>query len=147
MRDGDASAARAARTRPAAGPGASGGPPAPPAGPRGPAVLWRPGAAGRLAAADRAAGRGLARQAARELGHPRARRLLIDCLILLVPVIVLTVIVVGVAAGSDTGAAVTGLLGFLAYLVVALLYAPLLMAREGARNGQTLGQAGRSASG
>jgi uncharacterized RDD family membrane protein YckC len=60
--------------------------------------------------------------------------------ILLVPVILLTVIVIGIAAGSDAGAAITGLLGFLAYLVVAFLYAPLLMARDGARNGQTWGK-------
>jgi uncharacterized RDD family membrane protein YckC len=65
---------------------------------------------------------------------------LIDGLILLVPVVGLTVIVVAIAAGSDTGAIVTGIVGFLAYLVVALLYAPLLMAREGARNGQTWGK-------
>jgi uncharacterized RDD family membrane protein YckC len=65
---------------------------------------------------------------------------LIDWLVLLVPVVVLTVIVVGVAAGSDTGAIVTGVLGFLAYLVAALIYAPLLMAREGERNGQTWGK-------
>jgi uncharacterized RDD family membrane protein YckC len=57
-----------------------------------------------------------------------------------VPVIILTVIVVAVAAGSDTGAVVTGVFGFLAYLVVAFLYAPLLMAREGPRNGQTWGK-------
>jgi uncharacterized RDD family membrane protein YckC len=65
---------------------------------------------------------------------------LIDWLILLVPVVVLTVIVVGVATNSDTGAWVTGILGFLAYLVVALLYAPLLMARDGEHNGQTWGK-------
>jgi uncharacterized RDD family membrane protein YckC len=65
---------------------------------------------------------------------------LIDWLILLVPVVILTAIVIGVAAGSDTGAIVTGILGFLAYLVVAFLYAPLLMARDGARNGQTWGK-------
>jgi uncharacterized RDD family membrane protein YckC len=65
---------------------------------------------------------------------------LIDGLILLVPVIVLTVIIVAIAAGSDTGAVVTGIVGFLAYLVAAFLYAPLLMAREGPRNGQTWGK-------
>jgi uncharacterized RDD family membrane protein YckC len=65
---------------------------------------------------------------------------LIDFVILLVPVILLTVIVIGIVAGSDAGAAITGLLGFLAYLVVAFLYAPLLMARDGARNGQTWGK-------
>jgi uncharacterized RDD family membrane protein YckC len=65
---------------------------------------------------------------------------LIDALILLVPVVVLTVIVVAVAAGSDTGAVVTGIFGFLAFLVVAFLYAPFLMAREGPGNGQTWGK-------
>jgi uncharacterized RDD family membrane protein YckC len=70
----------------------------------------------------------------------RAAAWLIDLLVLLVPVIVLTVIVVAIAAGSDTGAIVTGVLGFLAYLVVALLYAPLLMARDGEHNGQTWGK-------
>jgi uncharacterized RDD family membrane protein YckC len=65
---------------------------------------------------------------------------LIDWLILLVPVIVLTVIVVAIAAGSDTGAWVTGILGFLAYLVVAFVYAPVLMMREGQHNGQTWGK-------
>jgi uncharacterized RDD family membrane protein YckC len=65
---------------------------------------------------------------------------LLDGLILLVPVIALTVIIVAIAAGSDTAGWVTGILGFLAYLVVAFLYAPLLMAREGPRNGQTWGK-------
>lgn len=65
---------------------------------------------------------------------------LIDGLILLVPAIVLTVIVVAIAAGSDTGAIVTGILGFLAYLVVLFLYAPVLMARDGQYNGQTWGK-------
>jgi uncharacterized RDD family membrane protein YckC len=70
----------------------------------------------------------------------RAAAQLIDWLILLVPVIVLTIIVVAVAAGSDTGAIVTGVLGALAYLIALLLYAPLLMAREGEHNGQTWGK-------
>ena len=70
----------------------------------------------------------------------RVAAYLIDLLILLVPVIVLTIIVVAVAAGSDTGAIVTGILGFLAYLVIAFMYAPLLMAREGEHNGQTWGR-------
>jgi len=70
----------------------------------------------------------------------RVAAALIDWVILLVPVGLLTIIVIGIAAGSDTGAVVTGLLGFLAYLVVAFLYAPLLMARDGARNGQTWGK-------
>jgi uncharacterized RDD family membrane protein YckC len=65
---------------------------------------------------------------------------LLDALVLLIPVIVLAVVVIGVAAGSDTGAVVTLILGFLAYLVVACLYAPILMARDGAGNGQTWGK-------
>ena len=65
---------------------------------------------------------------------------LLDALILLVPVILLTIVIVAVAAGSDTGAIVTGIFGFLAFLVVAFLYAPLLMAREGPNNGQTWGK-------
>jgi uncharacterized RDD family membrane protein YckC len=65
---------------------------------------------------------------------------LIDALILLVPVIVLTIIVVAAAAGSDVAGWVTGIIGFLAYLVVGFLYWPLLMAREGPHNGQTFGK-------
>jgi uncharacterized RDD family membrane protein YckC len=65
---------------------------------------------------------------------------IIDWLILLVPAVILTIIVVAIAAGSDTGAIVTGILGFLAYLVVAFIYAPVLMMREGENNGQTWGK-------
>ena len=64
----------------------------------------------------------------------------LDGLILFVPVILLTIIIVAIAAGSDTGAIVTGIVGFLAFLVVAFLYSPLLMAREGQCNGQTWGK-------
>ena len=64
----------------------------------------------------------------------------IDGLILLLPVVILAVVVIAIAAGSDTGAVVTAILGVLAYLVVAFIYAPVLMAREGARNGQTWGK-------
>lgn len=70
----------------------------------------------------------------------RVAATLLDWLILLVPVILLTVIVVAIAAGSDTGAVVTGILGGLAFLVVLLIYAPTLMAREGQNNGQTWGK-------
>ena len=54
--------------------------------------------------------------------------------------VVLGIIVVAIAAGSNTGALVTGVLGFLAYLVVLFIYAPVLMAREGEHNGQTWGK-------
>jgi uncharacterized RDD family membrane protein YckC len=70
----------------------------------------------------------------------RVAATLIDWLILLVPVIVLTIVVVAIAAGSDTGAVVTGILGGLAYLVVLFIYAPTLMARGGRNNGQTWGK-------
>jgi uncharacterized RDD family membrane protein YckC len=65
---------------------------------------------------------------------------LIDGLILLVPAVILTIIVVAIAAGSDTGAVVTGVFGFLAYLVALFMYAPVLMARDGVNNGQTWGK-------
>lgn len=65
---------------------------------------------------------------------------LLDGLILLVPVIVLAVIIIGVAAGSEAGAIVTAILGILAYFIAVLFYAPLLMSRGGERNGQTLGK-------
>lgn len=65
---------------------------------------------------------------------------ILDALILAIPVIVLTLIIVGVAAGSDAAAVVTAILGFLAYLLAVLFYAPLLMARGGEHNGQTLGK-------
>jgi uncharacterized RDD family membrane protein YckC len=65
---------------------------------------------------------------------------LIDWLILFVPVAALIAIVIGVAVGSDTGAIVTTIVGFLLYLLVALVYAPVLMARDGPRNGQTWGK-------
>jgi uncharacterized RDD family membrane protein YckC len=49
-------------------------------------------------------------------------------------------LVVVVALSSDVGGIVTGILSGVAYLLAVLLYAPLLMARGGARNGQTLGK-------
>src|SRR5215207_4562226 len=70
----------------------------------------------------------------------RAAAYFVDGLILIVPVIVLTVIVVAIATGSDTGAWVTGIVGFLVFLVVVFIYAPYLMAREGEHNGQTWGK-------
>jgi len=65
---------------------------------------------------------------------------LIDWVILVIPVVVLTIIVVAIATGSDTAGWVTGVLGFLTFLVVALVYAPVLMMREGKHNGQTWGK-------
>ena len=65
---------------------------------------------------------------------------LIDWVILVIPVIVLTVIVVAIATGSDTAGWVFGILGFLVFLVVVFVYAPVLMMREGKHNGQTWGK-------
>ena len=70
----------------------------------------------------------------------RAGALIIDALILLIPVVVLIVIIVGVAAGSEAGAIVTGIIGFLAYFIATLFYAPFLMARQGEHNGKTFGK-------
>ena len=66
---------------------------------------------------------------------------LLDGLILLVPTIILIAIVGAVAStGSEGGIIATALIGALAYLVIALLYAPLLMSRGGGKNGQTIGK-------
>jgi uncharacterized RDD family membrane protein YckC len=65
---------------------------------------------------------------------------LLDILILLIPYAVLAAIVVGAFAGSDTAGIVVLILSVLAYFAITLLYAPLLMARKGAHNGQTFGK-------
>ena len=73
---------------------------------------------------------------------------LIDYLILLVPAAILFVVIVGSAIGLSgddddvaTGAAIAAFLLFgLVILLVYLLYAPVLMARKGERNGQTWGK-------
>ncbi len=71
----------------------------------------------------------------------------IDWLILLIPVVILFFVVVagawGISGDDDfsTGAAIGAtILYMLLISVVILLYAPLLMMRQGARNGQTLGK-------
>ena len=65
---------------------------------------------------------------------------LLDWLILFIPVGILIVLVVFVALNSTGGGIVTGILSGLVYLVAVLFYAPVLMAREGEHNGQTLGK-------
>jgi uncharacterized RDD family membrane protein YckC len=65
---------------------------------------------------------------------------LLDWLILLIPVTLLIVLVVVVFLSSDVGGIVTAIISSLLYLVAVLFYAPLLMGREGAHNGQTWGK-------
>ncbi len=64
----------------------------------------------------------------------------LDSLILTIPVALIVVLVVVVAAGSDVGAVVIGVIASLAYVVAVILYAPVLMKRPGAHNGQTWGK-------
>ena len=70
----------------------------------------------------------------------RVAATLLDWLILFIPVAILIVLVVFVALNSTGGGIVTGILSGLVYLVAVLFYAPVLMAREGEHNGQTLGK-------
>jgi uncharacterized RDD family membrane protein YckC len=67
---------------------------------------------------------------------------LIDFLILLIPVVILAVLIFGGATddGSFGAWVVASILYVLLFAVVVLLYAPLLMVRDGERNGQTLGK-------
>jgi len=68
---------------------------------------------------------------------------LIDFLVVLVPVVILAVAIFGGAADSDSsvwGWVGASILYALLFAVAFLLYAPLLMIREGERNGQTLGK-------
>ena len=52
----------------------------------------------------------------------------------------LIVLVVVVWLSSDAGGILTAILSSLLYLVAVLFYAPLLVARQGAHNGQTWGK-------
>jgi uncharacterized RDD family membrane protein YckC len=70
---------------------------------------------------------------------------LIDAVVILVPVTILFAALLSVVSGADNGAAwVAAVFGFLAWLfavlIVVLLYAPVLMARDGKHNGQTWGK-------
>ncbi len=65
---------------------------------------------------------------------------LLDWLILLIPVTLLIVLIVVVWLSSDAGGILTAILSSLLYLVAVLFYAPLLVGRQGAHNGQTWGK-------
>jgi uncharacterized RDD family membrane protein YckC len=111
-----------------AGPGPEGPPsfggPVPPGGWQQPIAAPPPGWAGRQLAS----------------WASRVGATLLDGLILLVPVTALVVLVVVVALSDGVAGLAVGIVGGLAYLVAVLLYAPLLMARGGRHNGQTLGK-------
>jgi uncharacterized RDD family membrane protein YckC len=64
----------------------------------------------------------------------------VDALILTAVVAVLVALVVLVALGSDVAGVIVGVIAFFGYIAAALLYAPLLMARAGPKNGQTWGR-------
>ena len=64
----------------------------------------------------------------------------VDGLILTAFVAVLVALVVLIALGSDVAAVIVGILAFFGYIAAALLYAQLLMARTGPKNGQTWGR-------
>ena len=95
-----------------------------------------------------------ARQETSPLGGPlagwgaRAGAYFIDALIIFVPVTILFFVLLGGALGltsSDEdvalGAAILATLGWLlVFAIVALIYAPVLMSRQGERNGQTWGK-------
>jgi uncharacterized RDD family membrane protein YckC len=62
---------------------------------------------------------------------------LLDTVFVLIPFGIAVPLLV---SGTDVGSVLRGILLFLLYLAVSALYAPLLGARQGARNGQTLGR-------
>jgi uncharacterized RDD family membrane protein YckC len=131
--------------QPSAAPPPPAGPQAPPPGPPAPGPEGPPAYGGPVPAGGwqqpiaQQPGPGWAGKPLASWGS-RLAASLIDGLILLIPAVLLTVVVIAIAAGSDTGAIVTGIVGFLAFLVVALIYAPVLMARDGQNNGQTWGK-------
>jgi uncharacterized RDD family membrane protein YckC len=128
------------------------GPQAPPPPPQGPPGYAPP-------APERAPGYGgpvppggwqqpIARAEAGWVGQPlaswgsRVAATVIDWLVLLIPAVILVALIVGGLDGDSSWGAVVGasLLSLLIWSAVLLLYAPLLMIRQGERNGQTLGK-------
>jgi uncharacterized RDD family membrane protein YckC len=90
----------------------------------------------------------IARSQAGWVGRPlaswgsRVAATVIDWLVLLIPAAILVALVVGGLDGDSSWGAVVGasLLSLLIWSAMLLLYAPLLMVRQGERNGQTLGK-------
>jgi uncharacterized RDD family membrane protein YckC len=128
------------------------GPQAPPPPPQGPPGYAPP-------APERAPGYGgpvppggwqqpIARPEAGWVGQPlaswgsRVAATVIDWLVLLIPAVILVALIVGGLDGDSSWGAVVGasLLSLLIWSAILLLYAPLLMIRQGERNGQTLGK-------
>jgi uncharacterized RDD family membrane protein YckC len=128
------------------------GPQAPPPSPQGPPGYAPP-------APERAPGYGgpvppggwqqpIARPEAGWVGQPlaswgsRVAATVIDWLVLLIPAAILVALIVGGLDGDSSWGAVVGasLLSLLIWSAILLLYAPLLMIRQGERNGQTLGK-------
>jgi uncharacterized RDD family membrane protein YckC len=131
---------------PAPGPQA---PPPPPQGPPGyapPAPESAPGYGGPVPPGGWQ--QPIARQESGWVGRPlaswgsRLGAYLIDFLILLIPVVLLAIVLFGGAAEADSfwGWVGASILYALLFGAAWLLYAPLLMMREGERNGQTLGK-------
>ena len=75
----------------------------------------------------------------------RVAAYILDGIIVTVPAILIIALAGVGIAGADSdggiGAAIGGaILGFIVFSIIALLYAPLLMMRDGEHNGQTLGK-------
>lgn len=64
----------------------------------------------------------------------------LDFLIIIIPAGILIALVVGLAFSSETGALILGVVSVLLFFLVSLFYAPVLMARQGEKNGQTFGR-------
>jgi uncharacterized RDD family membrane protein YckC len=127
-------------------------PPAPPPGPESPGAPPVPGYGGPVPPGGwqqppAAPSHGGTRAPLASWGS-RLGAYLIDGLIVSVPALILVLVLLGgaIGAGGDDddvalAGAILGIIGvFLVFLVVTLLYAPLLMIRSGEHNGQTWGK-------
>ena len=129
------------------------GPQAPPPAPQGPPTYAPPGPEGAPSYGGPVPPGGwqqpIARPESGWAGRPLASwgsrfgATLIDALVLLIPIGILGALIVGAVVDDDSsvwGWFLASILWVLVAGVVGLFYAPLLMMREGARNGQTLGK-------